>query len=84
MTDTGNLHGAVEFVKAAQSAGVKPIVAAELQLDGKPLLLYVINTRLAVETYPRDVQATTALFEFRPPVAGANGDQIRKERPSFG
>ena len=45
MTDTGNLHGAVEFVKAAQTAGVKPIVGAELQLDGKPLLLFVESTR---------------------------------------
>ena len=40
MTDTGNFHGAVEFVQAANEAGVKPIVGTHLQFDGKPLLLY--------------------------------------------
>ena len=30
MTDTGNLHGAVEFVLAAKQAGIKPILGAEL------------------------------------------------------
>jgi DNA polymerase-3 subunit alpha len=40
MTDSGNLHGAVEFVSAAKSAGIKPILGAELRVDGKPLLLY--------------------------------------------
>ncbi len=32
LTDTGNLHGAVEFVQAAQQAGVKPIIGAELRV----------------------------------------------------
>jgi len=40
MTDTGNLHGAVEFVSAAKEAGIKPIIGAELRVEGKPLLLY--------------------------------------------
>ena len=40
LTDTGNLHGAVEFVLAANEAGVKPIIGAELRIEGKPLLLY--------------------------------------------
>jgi DNA-directed DNA polymerase III PolC len=40
LTDTGNLHGAVEFVLAAKEAGVKPILGAELRIEGKPLLLY--------------------------------------------
>ena len=40
LTDTGNLHGAVEFVSAAKDAGIKPIVGAEISVDGKPLLLY--------------------------------------------
>jgi len=40
MTDTGNLHGAVEFVSAAKEAGIKPILGAALRVDGKPLLLY--------------------------------------------
>ncbi|MDB6129547.1 MAG: polymerase [Verrucomicrobiales bacterium] len=41
MTDTGNLHGAVEFVKAARTAGIKPILGAELRISDKPLLLLV-------------------------------------------
>ena len=40
LTDTGNLHGAVEFVLAAKEAGIRPILGAELRVDGKPLLLY--------------------------------------------
>jgi DNA polymerase-3 subunit alpha len=40
LTDTGNLHGATEFVLAAKESGIKPIVGAELKVDGKPLLLY--------------------------------------------
>ena len=45
LTDTGNLHGAVEFVLAAKQAGVKPILGAELSAAGKPLLLYVESAR---------------------------------------
>ncbi len=41
LTDTGNLHGAVEFVQAAKHHGVKPILGTELWIDTKPLLLYV-------------------------------------------
>ncbi len=48
LTDTGNLHGAVEFVQAARQAGVKPILGAEVRMGGaqgtaRPttLLLYV-------------------------------------------
>jgi len=41
LTDTGNLHGAVEFALAAKQAGIKPILGAEISLDDKPLLLYV-------------------------------------------
>jgi len=45
LTDIGNLHGAVEFVSAAKDAGVKPILGAELRVEGKPLLLYVESAR---------------------------------------
>jgi error-prone DNA polymerase len=45
LTDTGNLHGAVEFVQAAQQAGIKPIVGVELSVAEKPLLLYVESAR---------------------------------------
>ena len=45
LTDTGNLHGAVEFVQAAKAAGVKPILGAEVRVGEKPLLLYVESSR---------------------------------------
>jgi error-prone DNA polymerase len=45
LTDTGNLHGAVEFVLAAKQAGVKPILGAELCAGDQPLLLYVESAR---------------------------------------
>ena len=45
LTDTGNLHGAVEFVQAAKQAGIKPILGAELSVAEKPLLLYVETAR---------------------------------------
>ncbi|MGD0411528.1 MAG: DNA polymerase III subunit alpha, partial [Verrucomicrobiota bacterium] len=45
LTDTGNLHGAVEFVQAAKQAGIKPILGAELRVDGRPLLLYAESAR---------------------------------------
>ena len=43
LTDTGNLHGAVEFCLAAKQAGIKPIVGAEIEVDGQPVWLYVEN-----------------------------------------
>lgn len=45
LTDTGNLHGAAEFAKAAHAAGIKPIFGAELRVGDKPLLLYVESAR---------------------------------------
>ena len=41
MMDFGNLHGAVRFVQAAQTAGIKPLIGAELRCDKSPLLLIV-------------------------------------------
>ena len=43
LTDTGNLHGVVEFVQAAQAAGIKPVIGAELRIGSHPLLLYAAN-----------------------------------------
>src|SRR5262249_10693862 len=40
LTDTGNLHGAAEFVMAAKDAGIKPILGTEIHVGGRPLLLY--------------------------------------------
>lgn len=45
LTDTGNLHGAVEFVQAAQNAGIKPIVGAELPVGRGSLLVYAESAR---------------------------------------
>ncbi len=44
LTDTGNLHGVVEFVQAAQAAGIKPIVGAELRVGVHPILLYAASS----------------------------------------
>ena len=41
LTDTGNLHGAVEFYLAARQAGIQPILGAELHRDGSSLRLLV-------------------------------------------
>src|SRR5207237_4040466 len=43
LTDKNNLHGAVEFAQAAAKAGIKPIIGAELNLNGHRLCLYVQN-----------------------------------------
>src|SRR5207253_2378627 len=43
LTDTGNLHGVVEFVQAAQAAGIKPIIGAEVCVGGHSLLLYAAD-----------------------------------------
>ena len=45
LTDTGNLHGAVEFVLAAKRAGIKPILGTELCIGDRVLLLYVESAR---------------------------------------
>jgi len=45
LTDTGNLHGVVEFGLAAKEAGIKPIFGVELKVEQHPLLLYVENAR---------------------------------------
>jgi DNA polymerase III alpha subunit/nucleotidyltransferase/DNA polymerase involved in DNA repair len=45
LADLGNLHGAVEFVQAAQEAGVRPILGAELCVEDRPLLLYAESAR---------------------------------------
>ena len=41
LTDTGNLHGAVEFTQAAKQAGLKPILGATVLVEGQPTRLYV-------------------------------------------
>ncbi|MFL6692622.1 MAG: PHP domain-containing protein, partial [Ramlibacter sp.] len=36
ITDLNNLFGAIKFYKAARGAGVKPLIGAELLLQGLP------------------------------------------------
>jgi len=45
LTDTGNLHGAAEFALAARQAGIKPILGAEIRINGQAALLYVESSR---------------------------------------
>ena len=45
LTDTGNLHGAVEFALAAKEAGIKAIIGAEILAGNQPVLLYVESGR---------------------------------------
>ena len=45
ITDTNNIHGAVEFATAAKAAGIKPIIGAELRRGRSPFLLFVQSTK---------------------------------------
>ncbi len=45
LTDSGNLHGAVEFFQKAKKAGIKPIIGVEIRIDGHHTWLYVENGR---------------------------------------
>jgi hypothetical protein len=45
LTDKGNLHGAVEFVSAAQAAGIKPLLGVGFLVESKPLILYVESAK---------------------------------------
>ncbi|HON08924.1 MAG TPA: PHP domain-containing protein, partial [Verrucomicrobiota bacterium] len=45
LTDSGNLHGAVEFFQKAKKAGIKPIIGVEIRIDGCPVWLYIENRR---------------------------------------
>jgi len=45
LTDLGHLHGAPEFVRQAQAAGIQPVVGAEVTVEGRPLRLYVENAQ---------------------------------------
>ena len=45
LTDKSNLHGAVEFSQLAAEAGVKPIIGAELDWQGRRLCLYAQNQK---------------------------------------
>ena len=45
LTDMGNLHGAPEFARLAQEAGIKPLIGAELRIGTHGLLCYVQNDR---------------------------------------
>jgi DNA polymerase-3 subunit alpha/error-prone DNA polymerase len=44
LADHHNLHGAVPFFQSARKAGIKPVLGAELNVAGRPLLLYAATT----------------------------------------
>src|ERR1043166_8969321 len=45
LVDEGNLHGAVQFTQVARAGGIKPIIGAEIQIEGSVLRLYVENAQ---------------------------------------
>ena len=45
LTDSGNLHGAAEFVQAARQAGIKPLIGTELRVGDRTLLAYAENAQ---------------------------------------
>jgi DNA-directed DNA polymerase III PolC len=45
LTDRNSLHGAVAFAQAAAEAGIKPIIGAEVDCQGRRLCLYVENQK---------------------------------------
>jgi DNA-directed DNA polymerase III PolC len=45
LTDKHNLHGAIEFAQAASEAGIKPIIGAEIEWNGRRVYLYVENQK---------------------------------------
>ncbi len=45
IADDANLHGAVEFFQKAKKAGIKPIIGAEIRIDGQAAWVYVQNAR---------------------------------------
>ena len=54
ITDLNNLFGAIKFYKASRGAGVKPLIGAELLVDGLPGTSPVVGASLAArEAVPR-------------------------------
>ena len=45
LTDVGNLHGSAEFVLAARKAGIRPILGAEVRVEGHTVLVYVESSQ---------------------------------------
>ncbi len=43
LCDQGNLHGAPAFAAAARAAGMRPVLGVEIEVNGRPLRLYVEN-----------------------------------------
>ncbi len=66
LADTGNLHGAPEFARLAQDAGIKPIIGAEIRVGNHGLLCYAAN----VEGY-----RNLCRLLVRPPVSGAGAGE---------
>ncbi|MGA3181629.1 MAG: DNA polymerase IV [Verrucomicrobiota bacterium] len=82
LTDTGNLHGAVEFTLSAKQAGVKPVLGVEISLDQKPLLLYVESTpgyRNLNRLLSRHAEATAARGDEASVAGRQRGSYHRRE-----
>src|SRR6266567_4201246 len=43
ITDTGGVYGAVRFLQACRKVGVKPLIGAALEVDGKELVMIARN-----------------------------------------
>jgi DNA polymerase III alpha subunit/nucleotidyltransferase/DNA polymerase involved in DNA repair len=78
LTDQGNLHGAVAFTQKAKAAGIRPILGAELRVNGRPLCLYVENQ----EGYTHLCQILSRTRVPRTPASSAARAQPPPPRPS--
>ena len=45
ITDTGGVYGAVRFMQAARRLGVRPLIGAELEIDGDPVRILARSKR---------------------------------------
>ena len=70
LTDTGNLHGAVEFALAAKEAGIKPILGAEFRVE-ESRCCSMSNRRAAITTFAGCFPAMPSERQMMPMKAGS-------------
>ena len=63
LTDTNNVSGAMEFYTACMSAGIKPLIGAELRYGGRHVVALARNN----DGYADICAAVTRLVEYAPP-----------------
>jgi DNA-directed DNA polymerase III PolC len=74
LTDSANLHGAVQFAQAANAAGIKPIIGTELVPGGSRVCLYVEN-QVGYRNLCRILNAHNAGKQPEPyPLPGSTGE----------